>query len=57
MATTIALLRTEPTAFKPVDVRTALREFAFNKGRRNEAPSEVAAILKWVERNTLSMAA
>ncbi|WP_329117437.1 tyrosine-type recombinase/integrase [Streptomyces sp. NBC_01465] len=57
MATTIALLRTEPTAFKPVDVRTALREFAFNKGRRKEAPPEVVAILKWVERNTLTTAA
>ncbi|MFI1183355.1 site-specific integrase [Streptomyces sp. NPDC020799] len=54
-ATTIALLRTSPAAFKPVDVRTALREFAFNTRRREEAPPEVATILKWVERNTLSM--
>ncbi|MER7805860.1 tyrosine-type recombinase/integrase [Streptomyces sp900116325] len=56
MTTTIALLRTPPpTAFKPVDVRTALREFAFNTKRREETPPEVAAILKWIERNTLSM--
>ncbi|TJZ55867.1 site-specific integrase [Streptomyces piniterrae] len=57
MATTIALLRTPPTAFRPVDVRTALREFAFNTRRREDAPPEVATILKWVERNTLTMAA
>ncbi|WP_198655433.1 tyrosine-type recombinase/integrase [Streptomyces geranii] len=56
MATTVALLRRQPTAFKPVDVRTALREFAFNTRRREEVPPEVAAILKWVERNTHSMA-
>ncbi|MFI1181334.1 site-specific integrase [Streptomyces sp. NPDC020799] len=40
-----------------MDLRTALREFAFNTKRREEAPPEVASILKWVERNTLSMAA
>ncbi|MFE4650507.1 tyrosine-type recombinase/integrase [Streptomyces sp. NPDC056707] len=57
MTATIALLRTQPTSFKPIDVRRALREFAFNTRRREEAPPEVAAILKWVQRNTLSMAA
>lgn len=57
MATTVALLRAQPTAFRPVDVRTALREFAFNARRREDAPPEVATILKWVERNTLTMAA
>ncbi|ANZ18642.1 tyrosine-type recombinase/integrase [Streptomyces noursei] len=57
MATTIALLRTPPTAFRPVEVRTALREFAYNTRRREDAPPEMATILKWVERNTLSMAA
>ncbi|MGK5627299.1 tyrosine-type recombinase/integrase [Streptomyces sp. URMC 123] len=57
MATTVALLRRQPTAFRPVDLRTALREYAFNRRRREEAPAEVAVILKWVERNTLSMAA
>ncbi|MFJ8631502.1 tyrosine-type recombinase/integrase [Streptomyces sp. NPDC093568] len=57
MATTVALLRTPPSAFRPVDVRTALREYAFNTRRREDAPPEVAVILKWVERNTLTMAA
>ncbi len=38
MATTVALLRRQPTAFKSVDVRTALREFAFNTRRREEVP-------------------
>ncbi|MGW7820268.1 hypothetical protein ACWGLF_19540 [Streptomyces puniciscabiei] len=57
MATTVALLRTQPTAFRPVDVRTALREFAFNTRRREDAPPEMATILKWVERNTVTMAA
>ncbi|GHE61996.1 integrase [Streptomyces longispororuber] len=56
-ATTIAMLRAQPAAFKPIDVRRALREFAFNTRRREEAPPEVATILKWVERNTLSVAA
>ncbi|MGP4004004.1 tyrosine-type recombinase/integrase [Streptomyces sp. 8N706] len=57
MSTTLALLRTPPNGFKPVDVRTALREWAFNTKRRNDAPPEVARILNWVERNTLTMAA
>ncbi|SPE49829.1 Site-specific recombinase XerD [Streptomyces netropsis] len=57
MTTTIALLRREPTGFRPVDVRTALRQFAFNKARRDSAPPEVAAILKWVQRNSHTMAA
>ncbi|MBZ4319415.1 tyrosine-type recombinase/integrase [Streptomyces huiliensis] len=56
-ATTIALLRTSSCPFAPVDVRTALREFAFNTRRRDEAPPEVARILKWVERSSLTMAA
>ncbi|MFZ3594630.1 tyrosine-type recombinase/integrase [Streptomyces sp. BH104] len=55
-AATVALLRAQPSSFRPVDVRTALREYAFNARRREEAPPEVATILKWVERNTLSMA-
>lgn len=57
MATTVALLRTPPAAFRAVDVRTALREFAFNTRRRQDAPAEITTILKWVERNTLTMAA
>ncbi|MZE52411.1 tyrosine-type recombinase/integrase [Streptomyces sp. SID5770] len=54
---TIALLRSQPTAFKGVDVRRALREYAFNTLRRDQAPPEVAVILRWVERNSLTMAA
>lgn len=57
MTATIALLRTQPGSFADVDVRTALREFAFNTRRRGEAPREVSTILRWVERNTLTMAA
>ncbi|MET7797072.1 tyrosine-type recombinase/integrase [Streptomyces decoyicus] len=57
MATTIALLRISPNGFKAVDVRTALREWAFNTRRRQDAPAQVVTILQWVERNTLSMAA
>ncbi|MET8688894.1 site-specific integrase [Streptomyces sp. NPDC004732] len=55
-AATVAFLRAQPSAFRLVDVRTALREYAFNARRRDEAPPEVAVILKWVKRNTLSMA-
>ncbi|MFF9840375.1 tyrosine-type recombinase/integrase [Streptomyces sp. NPDC013740] len=54
---TIALLRSQPTMFKGVDVRRALREYAFNTLRRDQAPPEVAVILRWVERNSLTMAA
>ncbi|MEN8650376.1 site-specific integrase [Streptomyces sp. 21So2-11] len=57
MTATVALLRSEPSDFKPEDVRTALREWAFNTKRRSDAPPEVAAVLKWIERNSLSMAA
>ncbi|MEV8588480.1 site-specific integrase [Streptomyces sp. NPDC051180] len=54
---TIALLRSQPTAFKGVDVRRALREYAFNTLRRDQAPPEVTVILKWVQRHSLTMAA
>ncbi|PLW72576.1 tyrosine-type recombinase/integrase [Streptomyces sp. SCUT-3] len=57
MTVTVALLRSEPRNFRPVMVRTALREWAFNRNRRDGAPPEVAAVLRWVERNTLTMAA
>ncbi|MEV5379757.1 site-specific integrase [Streptomyces nondiastaticus] len=57
MTATIALLRTQPTRFAAIDVRRALREYAFNTPRREGAPREVLAILKWVERNSLTMAA
>ncbi|MEC4019709.1 tyrosine-type recombinase/integrase [Streptomyces sp. H27-D2] len=58
MATaTVALLRTPATQFEPVEVRTALREWAFNTKRRAAAPEDVRVILDWVQRNTLPMSA
>ncbi|MBT2383110.1 site-specific integrase [Streptomyces sp. ISL-11] len=56
-AATFSLLRAAPSRFEPVEMRTALREFAFNTRRREEAPPELAVILKWVERNSLPMSA
>ncbi|MEU5519827.1 tyrosine-type recombinase/integrase [Streptomyces sp. NPDC047860] len=57
-AATIALLRTQPSQFDPQDMRTALREYAFNTKRRSSSlPDEVREILDWVERNTLPMSA
>ncbi|MEU1477067.1 site-specific integrase [Streptomyces sp. NPDC005760] len=52
-AATIALLRTRPAQFDAMAVRTALREWAFNSGRRPDAPRDVVTILRWVERNSL----
>ncbi|MFF1563346.1 tyrosine-type recombinase/integrase [Streptomyces sp. NPDC058293] len=52
-AVTVALLRSQPSQFDPVVVRTALREWAFNANRRSEAPRDMVAILRWVERNSL----
>nr|WSW59763.1 site-specific integrase [Streptomyces sp. NBC_00998] len=58
MATTVALLKSSlPSHFAPVDVRTALREFAFNTGRREVAEAETRAILVWVRRNSPTMGA
>ncbi|MFG2285288.1 tyrosine-type recombinase/integrase [Streptomyces sp. NPDC048595] len=54
---TLLLLRVEPTQYDPVEVRKALREYAFNKNRRDEAPSELRAILAWIRRNSLPMSA
>ncbi|MFE0255726.1 tyrosine-type recombinase/integrase [Streptomyces sp. NPDC059010] len=55
---TLALLRTElPDRFDPIDVRRALREYAFNKLRRDEAPPEVRTVLSWIARNSLPMTA
>jgi integrase len=58
MTATLALLRMPlPASADAAAVRTALREFAFNTHRRDNAPPEVLTILKWVERNSLTMAA
>ena len=55
---TLALLRAElPDRFDPVEVRRALREYAFNKLRRDEAPPELRTILSWIGRNSLPMTA
>lgn len=54
---TIALLRSQPTTFSGMEVRRALREYAFNTRQREQAPPEVAVILRWVQRNSLTMAA
>ncbi|MFE1909349.1 tyrosine-type recombinase/integrase [Streptomyces gardneri] len=54
---TIALLRSQPTMFDGVEVRRALREYAFNTRQREQAPPEVAVILRWVQRNSLAIAA
>ncbi|MFG2299186.1 tyrosine-type recombinase/integrase [Streptomyces sp. NPDC048603] len=58
MAATTALLRAPlPSYFTQVDLRTALREYGFNTLHRENAPREIAAILAWVQRSTLTMAA
>ncbi|WP_228081870.1 tyrosine-type recombinase/integrase [Streptomyces profundus] len=56
MATTMALLKKQPATFQPVAVRTALREYAFNRSRRSQAPEEAVRILEWVRRNSPTMA-
>ncbi|RII17888.1 hypothetical protein DSC45_13370 [Streptomyces sp. YIM 130001] len=38
-------------------MRRALREYAFNKLRRSEAPPEVRTILSWIGRNSLPVSA
>ncbi|MEV4501113.1 tyrosine-type recombinase/integrase [Streptomyces klenkii] len=38
-------------------MRKALREYAFNKLRRDEAPPEVRTILSWIRRHSLPMSA
>jgi integrase len=55
MTVTVALLRAKPTDFKPIDVRIALRTWAFNTALREGAPAEVATILGWVRRNSPTM--
>ena len=55
-ATTVALLRKSPMTFEAVEVRTALREYAFNRNRRTQATARTAAILRWVKNNSPTMA-
>jgi integrase len=49
---TVAMLRTTSPNIDGRAMRTALRERAFNSGRREDAPAEVVAILEWVRRNS-----
>jgi integrase len=58
-AATIALLRTPPPAhFDPVEVRRALREYAFNANRRaGKIPADMQVILDWIKRNSLPVSA
>lgn len=55
MATTIALLPSRSAGARPIEVRTALREWAFNTERRRRAPADVVAILDWVARHAPAM--
>ncbi|MGH3631641.1 MAG: tyrosine-type recombinase/integrase, partial [Sciscionella sp.] len=54
---TAAMLRAQPSGFTPVRLRKALRDWAFNKEHRDDSPADVADILAWVKRNSLTMAA
>jgi hypothetical protein len=54
-AVTMALLESMPSGVALVDVRRALREWAFNTARRESAPDGVAAILSWVRRNSVNV--
>jgi integrase len=44
---------------KPDDaaIRLALRQWAFNSKRRDDAPADVAAVLAWIKRNTAPVSA
>jgi integrase len=48
-----AMLPGHPSNATARDMRTALREWAFNTERRERAPAAVADVLRWVERNAL----
>ncbi|TGB13309.1 hypothetical protein E2651_09870 [Streptomyces sp. MZ04] len=48
MATTVALLPRWSAGARPVEVRTALREWAFNTERSPRAPADVVVVLDWV---------
>ncbi|RSS80731.1 tyrosine-type recombinase/integrase [Streptomyces sp. WAC06614] len=57
-AATLALLKAPvPSAYDPVTVRRALREYAFNARRRAAVPADESVVLRWIERNSLTMAA
>lgn len=50
---TVAMLKRElPGSIEPVELRTALREWAFNKEHRDHAPREIKRILRWVQQHS-----
>jgi len=49
---TTTMLRSEPKTFTDRQMRTALREWAFNTERRDKTPDWAKEILAWVERNS-----
>ena len=51
------MIATTKAAPEPKTMRRALRQWAFNKNRRAECPEDVAAILKWLSRNTKPVSA
>jgi integrase len=51
-ATMVMLKREPPGSFDPVELRTALREWAFNKEHRDQAPREVKRTLRWVQQHS-----
>jgi integrase len=55
MTVTVVLCSGTAHDFDPVKVRTALREWAFNRERRDDAPADVAAVLAWAKRAAPSM--
>ncbi|MFI6979944.1 tyrosine-type recombinase/integrase [Embleya sp. NPDC050154] len=54
---TVAMLRSAPKGIDPVVLRTALREWAFNREQRDQAPTEYARVLRWVARSTRPVSA
>jgi integrase len=53
---TVALLRNAPADAKEAKaLRTALREYAFNRNRRKQAPADVANVLRFVSRDSRPM--
>ena len=56
MTITMQLCRKHKCPYPLARVRTALREWAYNKERRKDAPTEMANILAWVERSSPTMA-
>lgn len=54
---TVAMLPPTPSGFTGKELRKALRDWAFNKGQRENAPQNVVDILAWARRNSKPMAA